>query len=151
MGKSVERGNRVIAFDQRGHGRSTLGSDGSGSAAMAGDYHAVLEHFDVRDGVLVGHSMGGFVAIRAVLDHPDMTQRLRGLSSCSRRGQDAFKTARRRTGYRCRCCKAACCNGSLGPRPAEHYSPLPSAGHGSVTRDDLGVPRKSSPGSTIGP
>jgi non-heme chloroperoxidase len=75
----VERGHRVIAFDQRGHGRSTLGSDGSGSAAMAGDYVAVLEHFDVRDGVLVGHSMGGFVAIRAVLDHPDLAQRLRGL------------------------------------------------------------------------
>ncbi|MGC2675986.1 MAG: alpha/beta hydrolase [Mycobacterium sp.] len=75
----VERGHRVIAFDQRGHGRSTLGSDGSGSAAMAGDYVAVLEHFEVRDGVLVGHSMGGFVAIRAVLDHPDLAQRLCGL------------------------------------------------------------------------
>lgn len=75
----VERGYQVIAFDQRGHGRSTLGSDGSGSAAMAGDYQAILEHFDVADGVLVGHSMGGFVAIRAVLDHPDMAQRLRGL------------------------------------------------------------------------
>jgi non-heme chloroperoxidase len=33
----------------------------------------------VHDGVLVGHSMGGFVAIRAVLDHPEMAQRLRGL------------------------------------------------------------------------
>ena len=75
----VERGYQVIAFDQRGHGRSTLGSHGSESAAMAGDYQAILEHFDVADGVLVGHSMGGFVAIRAVLDHPDMAQRLRGL------------------------------------------------------------------------
>lgn len=46
---------------------------------MAGDYAATLEFFDVRDGILVGHSMGGFVAIRAVLDHPDVAQRLRGL------------------------------------------------------------------------
>lgn len=75
----VELGHRVIAFDQRGHGRSTIGSDGCGSAAMAGDYAAVLEHFGVTDGVLVGHSMGGFVAIRAVLDHPEMARRLRGL------------------------------------------------------------------------
>ena len=75
----VEFGYRVIAFDQRGHGRSTIGSDGTGSAAMAGDYAAVLEHFEVSGGVLVGHSMGGFVAIRAVLDHPDMARRLRGL------------------------------------------------------------------------
>ena len=75
----VARGHRVIAFDQRGHGRSTLGSAGSGSEAMAADCVAVLDHFDVCDGVLVGHSMGGFVAIRAVLDHPGLAGRLRGL------------------------------------------------------------------------
>jgi non-heme chloroperoxidase len=73
------RGFRVIAVDQRGHGRSTLGSDGIGSQPMAADLAAVLRHFDVRDGVLVGHSMGGFVTIRAVLDHADVAQRLRGL------------------------------------------------------------------------
>ncbi len=73
------RGFRVIAFDQRGHGRSTLGADGIGSEPMAADIAAVLEHFDVDDGVLVGHSMGGFVSIRAVLDHADVTRRLRGL------------------------------------------------------------------------
>lgn len=72
-------GRRVIAFDQRGHEHSTLGGDGIGSGPMAADYAAVLEHFDVRDGVLVGHSMGGFVAIRAVLDHPGLVRRLRGL------------------------------------------------------------------------
>jgi non-heme chloroperoxidase len=79
----VSRGHRVIAFDQRGHGRSTLGSAGIGSEPMTADYAAVLEHFDVRDGVLVGHSMGGFVAIRAVLDHPDVAWRLRGLVLCA--------------------------------------------------------------------
>ncbi|MGP3949903.1 alpha/beta fold hydrolase [Streptomyces sp. 7N604] len=75
----VARGHRVIAFDQRGHERSTLGSDGAGSGPMAQDYVAVLEHFDVRGGVLVGHSMGGFLAIRALLDHPGAASRLRGL------------------------------------------------------------------------
>ena len=73
------RGFRVIAFDQRGHGRSTLGSDGIGSEPMAADLAAVFEHFDVHDGVLVGHSMGGFVSIRSVLDHPELQRRLRGL------------------------------------------------------------------------
>jgi non-heme chloroperoxidase len=73
------KGFRVIAFDQRGHGRSTLGSDGIGSEPMAADLAAVLRHFDVHDGVLVGHSMGGFVTIRAVLDHADVAPRLRGL------------------------------------------------------------------------
>ncbi|OBK49590.1 alpha/beta fold hydrolase [Mycobacterium kubicae] len=75
----LSRGYRVIAFDQRGHGRSTLGSDGIGSQPMAADLAAVLRHFDVRDGVLVGHSMGGFISIRAVLDDPNLAERLRGL------------------------------------------------------------------------
>ncbi|MGO9158125.1 alpha/beta fold hydrolase [Mycobacterium sp.] len=68
----VAKGFRVIAFDQRGHGGSTLGSDGVGSEPMATDVAAVLRHFDIRDGVLVGHSMGGFVTIRAMIDHPDL-------------------------------------------------------------------------------
>ena len=46
---------------------------------MAADYAAVLEHFDVHEAVLVGHSMGGFIAIRALLDNPDLAGRLRGL------------------------------------------------------------------------
>jgi pimeloyl-ACP methyl ester carboxylesterase len=75
----LAQGRRVIVFDQRGHEGSTLGRDGAGSRAMAGDYAAVLEHFDVQDAVLVGHSMGGFVAIRALLDHPRLAARLRGL------------------------------------------------------------------------
>ena len=74
-----ELGCRVIGFDLRGHGRSTIGADGIGSAQMAGDYQAVLEHFDVHDAVLVGHSTGGFLSIRALLDLPKVAPRLRGL------------------------------------------------------------------------
>ncbi|ABL05491.1 conserved hypothetical membrane protein [Mycobacterium ulcerans Agy99] len=75
----LARGLRVIAFDQRGHGRSTLGAEGIGSEPMADDLAAVLQHFDLRDGVLVGHSMGGFVSIRALLDHGALAQRLRAV------------------------------------------------------------------------
>lgn len=72
-------GYRVITFDQRGHGRSTVGSDGIGSAQMAGDYKAILEHFDLYDVVLVGHSMGGFLANVFMLTYPNVAaQRLKG-------------------------------------------------------------------------
>jgi pimeloyl-ACP methyl ester carboxylesterase len=60
---------RLIAYDQRGHGRSSIGADGISSAAMAGDLGAVLESFDVQDGVLVGHSMGGFLSLIFLLNH----------------------------------------------------------------------------------
>jgi non-heme chloroperoxidase len=70
----VKSGFRVIAFDQRGHSKSTIGTDGVNSKAMANDYKTVLEHFDVKDGILVGHSMGGFLSIKFMLDYPEIAQ-----------------------------------------------------------------------------
>ncbi len=75
----LELGYRVVCFDQRGHELSTVGSDGIGTMQMAGDYLAVLEQFDLYDAILVGHSMGGFLAIAAVLDVPGVAERLSGL------------------------------------------------------------------------
>lgn len=76
----VRNGYHAIAFDQRGHGRSVGGSAGHGSLAAAADYRAVLEHFDVRDGTLVAHSMGGFLALVFCLHHGELAQqRLRRL------------------------------------------------------------------------
>jgi pimeloyl-ACP methyl ester carboxylesterase len=75
----VRRGFKVIAFDQRGHGRSTIGTKGIGSKQMVDDYLAVLRAYDVKNGVLVGHSMGGFIAIRALVEqHTALAQHLRG-------------------------------------------------------------------------
>lgn len=75
----LARGYRVVAFDQRGHGASTIGSDGISTESMAGDYLAVLEAVDAHDAILLAHSMGGFLAIAAVLDVPGVAERLRGL------------------------------------------------------------------------
>jgi pimeloyl-ACP methyl ester carboxylesterase len=75
----VERGYRIVAFDQRGHGRTTIGRDGVGSRQMAGDYAAMLAAYDVSDAVLVMHSMGGFVGIRFLVENPGLVARhLRG-------------------------------------------------------------------------
>ena len=51
--KLLNRRVRIILFDQRGHGQSSIGGDGLGSHQMVGDYRAVLEYFDVTDGILV--------------------------------------------------------------------------------------------------
>lgn len=89
----LERGYRVVSFDQRGHGQSTIGSDGISTASMAGDYLAILEHLDARDAVLVGHSMGGFLSIAAVLDVPGVAERLRGLILMSTFSGDVLRGA----------------------------------------------------------
>lgn len=75
----VAKGYRVITFDQRGHGQSTIGKDGVGSLQMAGDYLAILEQLDIHDAILVGHSMGGFVAIAGLLDVPGLTDRVKAV------------------------------------------------------------------------
>lgn len=71
----VDLGFRVVTFDQRGHGRSRSGSAGLGSAQMAEDYRAIIDHHEVTDGILVGHSMGTFLALKYLLDHSDHAQR----------------------------------------------------------------------------
>lgn len=70
-GELVRRNFKVIAFDQRGHGESSIGRDGVGSKQMSGDYLAVLQEFGVKDGILVAHSMGGFLAIRTLVEAPE--------------------------------------------------------------------------------
>ena len=89
----LERGYRVVAFDQRGHGQSTIGTDGISTQSMASDYLAVLEHVDAHDAVLLAHSMGGFLAIAAVLDVPGVAERLRGLILMSTFSGDVLRGA----------------------------------------------------------
>lgn len=64
----VDHGYRVVAYDRRGHGESTVGSQGFASKALREDLKAVAEHFQVEDAVLVCHSMGNFVALGALPD-----------------------------------------------------------------------------------
>jgi pimeloyl-ACP methyl ester carboxylesterase len=49
---------RCIAYDKRGHGRSSDPGRGFDYDTLADDLATVLEHLDLRDVVLVGHSMG---------------------------------------------------------------------------------------------
>jgi pimeloyl-ACP methyl ester carboxylesterase len=74
MGSSaLERsGHRVIAFDARGHGRSTGALDPTayGYDDLALDLGAVLDAFGVQRAVLAGASMGAHTLLRFALDAP---------------------------------------------------------------------------------
>jgi pimeloyl-ACP methyl ester carboxylesterase len=54
----LEAGYRVITYDRRGFGQSSQPITGYDYDTFAADLHALLEHLDLRDAVLVGHSMG---------------------------------------------------------------------------------------------
>jgi non-heme chloroperoxidase len=72
----VERGHQVIAYDQRGHGRSTAGSAGYTAQTLFDDLTAVVEHFDLHNAVVVGHSMGTAATLGALAD-TDLPRRTR--------------------------------------------------------------------------
>jgi pimeloyl-ACP methyl ester carboxylesterase len=75
-----DRGVRVVAFDHRGHGQSTVGETGHSIENLAWDVRTVIEGLDLTDVVVVGHSMGGIAAQAFALHHPDeAAARLRGL------------------------------------------------------------------------
>jgi pimeloyl-ACP methyl ester carboxylesterase len=69
--RTLERdGHRVIAYDARGHGRSSP-ADEYTYAALARDLLAVLDDRGIDRAVLAGASMGAHTIVRFVLDHPD--------------------------------------------------------------------------------
>ncbi|HLH46126.1 MAG TPA: alpha/beta hydrolase, partial [Acidimicrobiales bacterium] len=68
----VAAGQRVVAFDQRGHGHSTVGRSGYTVVALADDLRAVLEGLDARDAVVAGHSMGGMAAQAFAVGHKEV-------------------------------------------------------------------------------
>jgi pimeloyl-ACP methyl ester carboxylesterase len=75
-----EAGFRTIAFDHRGHGESTVGSQGHTLDTLADDFRAVVEGLDLRDAVLVGHSMGGIAIQLFCLRHPEIAaERVAGI------------------------------------------------------------------------
>jgi non-heme chloroperoxidase len=54
----LQAGYRVITYDRRGFGQSSKPATGYDYDTFAADLHTLLEHLDLRDAVLVGHSMG---------------------------------------------------------------------------------------------
>jgi pimeloyl-ACP methyl ester carboxylesterase len=71
---------RVIAVDTRGHGESRAGADGYGLVPAARDLAEALTTLDVRDAIVVGHSMGGMVLMQFAADHHGvLDERVAGL------------------------------------------------------------------------
>jgi non-heme chloroperoxidase len=62
----ADNGFRTIGYDRRGHGRSDDPGTGYDYDTLAGDLAAVLEFHDVRDAVLVAHSMAGGEVVRCL-------------------------------------------------------------------------------------
>jgi len=73
----LRRDRRAIALDLRGHGGSEVPADGDYAIeAMAEDIGAVVDRLGLERFALVGHSMGGGVALAYAGMHPERVERL---------------------------------------------------------------------------
>ncbi|MBZ4486047.1 alpha/beta fold hydrolase [Microbacterium sp. cx-55] len=67
---------RLVAPDLRGRGQSRNVGEGAGFSAHADDLVAVLDALGVEQALVVGHSMGAFVAVVLAHRHPARVARL---------------------------------------------------------------------------
>ena len=82
---------RTVAYDHRGHGESSHAgaSEGYSLDHLVDDLHQFLRALGIKQLDLLGHSMGGMVALRYALAHPGNIASL-VLMNTSARAPDAF-------------------------------------------------------------
>jgi len=64
-----KKGYRVIAHDRRGHGRSGQSWQGNDMNQYADDLAELMQHLDIRNATMVGHSTGGGEVVRYIARH----------------------------------------------------------------------------------
>jgi 3-oxoadipate enol-lactonase len=70
------RDHRVIVFDYRGTGLSSKSVQKYSIKMFTDDAAALLDHLNVEQAIVCGHSMGGVVAQLLALDHPQKVKKL---------------------------------------------------------------------------
>lgn len=74
----------VITYDVRGHGASDAGDGQYSVELFVDDLIALFDHLKITRAVVVGLSMGGYIALRACERNPE---RFRGLVLCDTRSE----------------------------------------------------------------
>jgi pimeloyl-ACP methyl ester carboxylesterase len=72
----AHNGFRVVIPDQIGFGKSAKPDIHYSFHLLAANTKQLLDHLGVKQAAVVGHSMGGMVAVRFALRYPDMVSRL---------------------------------------------------------------------------
>jgi len=75
IARSLAENHRVITPDLRNHGQS-FHEDSMSYADMADDVITLCDHLVLNDAIIMGHSMGGKVAMTLALTHPEQLSAL---------------------------------------------------------------------------
>jgi len=94
--ETLAKKHKVIAIDLLGHGQTECMGYVHTMEDMADAVHAVLQELRIRKAVLVGHSMGGYVALAFAELYPDNVKSIVLLNSTSRADSEERKLNRDR-------------------------------------------------------
>jgi pimeloyl-ACP methyl ester carboxylesterase len=73
---ALAAGRRVIAVDLQGHGGTADVERPLRPETMADDIAALIGHLGLERADVMGYSLGGFVALRTAIQHPERVRRL---------------------------------------------------------------------------
>lgn len=76
LATALRREFKVVRFDLRGHGKSSLGEDEISIGTYANDLKSLLDELDITKANLIGFSLGGAVAMDFALRFPDYVSSL---------------------------------------------------------------------------
>ncbi len=88
--------HRVLMYDLRGHGETSLGRPDHTLMQLAADLASLMKSIGVGSADVAGFSLGGTIAMRMAIDHPGLVQRLVLVATSSRVGRTAADWYRRR-------------------------------------------------------
>ena len=88
--------HRVILYDLRGHGQTTLGEPDGSLRQLGDDLAALLDAIGVDSADVAGFSLGGTIAMRVAIDHPERVRGLVLVATSSRVGRSAADWYRQR-------------------------------------------------------
>src|ERR1700682_337498 len=81
--------HRVILYDVRGHGQSTAGDADGALAQLGADLAHLMDAIGVERAAVAGFSLGGTIAMRLAIDHPEKVDVLFAVAASSRVGTRA--------------------------------------------------------------
>jgi 3-oxoadipate enol-lactonase len=88
--------HRVVLYDLRGHGGTTAGRGDGTLRQLGGDLVALMDSVGIDQADIAGFSLGGTVAMRVAIDHPERTRGLVLVATSSRVGRAAADWYRQR-------------------------------------------------------
>ena len=74
--EEFSRDHKVILFDYRGTGKSSKTVEKYSIKLFTDDAAAILDHLQVEQAIVCGHSIGGVVAQLLAIDHPRLVKKL---------------------------------------------------------------------------